>query len=78
MKKTFDVGERVLWTVLVNNPGHHKPGDKILETIIGTYSGPPVYRIELDQVWNERMKDVSGQKIIASNVRGREVSFLEK
>lgn len=67
-------GDRVLYTALFNNPGHERPGDKIPGTVISVFGEPPVYRIELDTVWNERMLYAHGKKIIVGNVGGRSVS----
>ncbi len=74
----YRAGDRVLFTALFNNPGHEKPGDKIPGTVISVFGEPPVYRIELDAVWNERMTHVHGKKIIVGNVRGRSVSRLKE
>ena len=71
------VDDRVLYTALFNNPGHERPGDKIPGTVISVSGEPPVYRIELDTVWSERMFYACGKKIIAGNVRGRSVSRLK-
>jgi hypothetical protein len=71
------VGDRVLYTALFNNPGHERPGDKIPGTVISVFGEPPVYRIELDAVWNEGMLYAKGKKIIVGNVRGRSASRLK-
>ena len=74
----FGEGDRVLYTALFNNPGHEKPGDKIPGTVISVFGEPPVYRIELDTAWNERMIYAHGNKIIVGNVRGQSVSRLKR
>ncbi len=72
-----EVGDKVLYTALFNNPGHERPGDKIPGTVISVFGKPPVYRIELDVAWNERMLYARGKKIIVGNVRERSVSRLK-
>ena len=67
----YEKGSRVLYTALFNNPGHEKPGDKIPGIVIAVFGKSPVYRIELDTVWGERMTRVHGEKIVVGNVSGR-------
>ena len=74
----YGVGDRVLYTALFNNPGHEKPGDKIPGTVISVFGEPPVYRIELDTAWSERMLYAHGKKIIVGNVSWRSVSRLKE
>jgi hypothetical protein len=71
-----NVGDRILYTALFNNPGHEKPGEKIPGMVITVFGEPPVYRIELDTVWKERMIYASGKKIVVGNVRIRQLSPL--
>ncbi len=77
-RERYGEGDRVLYTALFNNPGHEKPGDKIPGTVISVSGKTPVYRIELDTVWSERMLYAQGKKIIVGNVRGRSVSQPEE
>ncbi len=72
----YEAGDRVLYTALFNNPGHEKPGDKIPGTVISVSGKTPVYRIELDAVWGERMLYAHGKKIIVGNVSWRSVFRL--
>ena len=74
----YEAGDRVLYTALFNNPGHERPEDKIPGTVISVFGEPPVYRIELDTVWSERMLYAHGKKIIVGNVRGRSISRLKE
>lgn len=76
MDKTFAVKDRVLYTALVNNPGHYKPGEKIPGTVVAVFGQSAIYRIELDRLWNERVIHSVGKKIIVGNVSGRCVSEL--
>jgi hypothetical protein len=73
-EELYAIGDRVLWTVLVNNPSHYKPGDKIPGTIIAASGTPPFYRIQLDVVWNEQMVHAGGKPIVVGNISGRQLS----
>lgn len=77
-EKRHSVKDRVLCKVLFNNPGHHKPGDKIPGTVIAVFGEIPVYRVELDTVWAERMDYSRGKKIVMGNVTGGAVSRLDE
>jgi hypothetical protein len=66
------VGDRLLYSAQFNNPGQWAPDDKIPSTIINVCSARhPIYRIELDMVWGNRVQPhTQGKKIIVGNVWG--------
>ena len=75
----YEVGDRVLFVVLVNDPGYMKPGDKISGTIISVFEacGMRIYRIELDMRWDvERHPREKGAKIIVGNLYSRQIRSL--
>jgi len=74
----YKVGDRVIFTVLFNNPGHEKPGDKITGTVITVFNnaGVPTYRIRLDVLWNKRMDRLCGKPIIVGNVTEGSMALL--
>ena len=74
----YKVGDRVLYTALVNNPGHYKPGEKLSGTVINAFRNPEAltYRIELDMTWNERVPDTCGRKIVVGNVTAWSMSSI--
>lgn len=68
----YKVGDRVLYSVMVNNPGQAAPDDKIPGAIVNVCLAEiPIYRIELDMVWGNRVSPhAQGKKIIVGNVLG--------
>ncbi len=68
----YEVGQRVFYKALFNNPGHYRPEDKLPGTIICAFLNGSLgwtYRVELDMTWNDRVA-AHGQKIIVGNIRG--------
>ena len=76
----FEVGTRVLYVVQFNNPGYYAPGEKLPGTIISLFKnqGSIVYRIRLDERWNEDFPLYGGKNIIVGNItRSSLVLLLE-
>jgi hypothetical protein len=70
-ERLYEVGDRVICKVLLNNPGHYKPDDMLPGEVICRYEngGAYTYRIRLDMKWNERVVN-HGEPIIVGNIRG--------
>ncbi|MDQ5949403.1 MAG: hypothetical protein QG589_529 [Patescibacteria group bacterium] len=76
----FKVGDRVIYITQVNNPGHCPPGQRCSGTIMNVIylrNESPLYRIELDMVWNDKMSEYSrGKKMIKGNIFEKFISPL--
>ena len=79
-RRHYEVGQRVLWTALHNNPWHYRDGAKIPGTVIaafknGTEQHPFLtYRLQLDVVWNEKAKSKPfGKQIVVGNISGNQL-----
>ncbi len=67
--KKFEVGDRVYYRAVVNNPGHYKPDELVPGEIIHRFmnGGEYTYRIRLDLKWTDRVA-ACGQPIVVGNV----------
>ena len=70
LRNKYEVGRRVIYKTLFNNPGNYEPGEELPGTVIAVLNnaGQPIYRIELDRVWSACTDDVRGKKILVGNV----------
>ena len=68
-ERSFEVGERVVYKVQFNNPGHYRPDDMLPGEVISRYETGrgAIYRIRLDMKWNDRVRG-HGAPIILGNV----------
>ena len=72
----YEVGQRVFWIARVNSPGYYGLYERLSGEIINVFNDPPIYRIKLDIVWDEKISDKSlhGKRIIVGNVMNNEIS----
>jgi hypothetical protein len=68
-ERVYEVGDRVVYKVQFNNPGHYKPDDMLPGEVICRYKNGDgfTYRIKLDIRWSDRVS-TCGEPIIAGNI----------